>query len=186
MSVISPPPGRTGWNIALIVSVCLNLVLAGVIAMAVYRFAGHPPPFGHGGPMGGMADRVQVRQIMSPRILSHVAPAKADAIHAAAGPHRARLDPLRAAATAARREVLRLYAAPVFDKPAFDAALAKLQAADAALEIEVFKMASDTAAVLSPEERHKALEWQPRDHGFRDGPHRGGPDGAGSPPPHED
>ena len=161
------PPRHS--NVALIVSLCVNLVLAGVIATAVFRFAVHPTDgrvVSSSAPMAPSPERVQVRQILTPHMLMRAAPAKADAIRDVIKAHRDRIDPLRAASQVARREVLRLYGAPTFDKPAFDQALARMQAADAAVFTEVLKVASESGALLSPEERKKAAEWQQHDHEF--------------------
>ena len=85
------PPGRPRWNAALIVSLCVNLLLAGIIATAVVRFTWHHPMFAMGGgPMPGQIERQQVHQIMSPRVLMHVAPDKQDALHAIIKAHQDR------------------------------------------------------------------------------------------------
>lgn len=184
MSAISPPPARRTWNVALIISICLNLVLAGIIAAAVYRFAGIRPMF-PGASMPPPVERMQIHQIMSPRALMHAVPDKVDAIRAVARSHRARLEPLRAEALAARRDVLRLYSAPNLDKAGLDQALARMQAADAALEIEMLKVTAETGAVLSPEDRKNVLQSQPHDHGFHvdfGGWHHGGGPGGDRPP----
>ncbi|CAB3789350.1 hypothetical protein LMG28614_02860 [Paraburkholderia ultramafica] len=52
-----------------------------------------------------------------------------------------------------RREVLRLLAAPQFDRAALDAALARTRAADSSLRAQVEGSVADFAATLSPEER---------------------------------
>ena len=52
-----------------------------------------------------------------------------------------------------RREVLRLLAAPQFDRAALDAALARTRAADSSLRAQVEGSVADFAASLSPEER---------------------------------
>ena len=158
------PPRRS--NVALIVSLCVNLVLAGVIVMAVFRFAMYRPMFSSAGPLGPSAERVQVRQILVPRLLMRAAPEKADAIRDVVKKHHDRIEAMRADSQGARLEVLRLYRAPVFDKPAFDKALARMQAADTALTTEALKVASDSGALLSPEERKMAAEWQPHGRGF--------------------
>jgi uncharacterized membrane protein len=54
-----------------------------------------------------------------------------------------------------RREVLRLLAAPQFDRAALDAALARTRAADSSLRAQVEGSVADFAATLSPEERVK-------------------------------
>jgi uncharacterized membrane protein len=176
----TPPSGR-GWNVALIVSLCVNLVLAGIIATALVRFSffWHHPPAPPAPPPA--QERVSVRQILIPRILIRVVPAKADAIRDLANSHKGRVDALRAESAVARRDVLRLYGEPAFDKPAFEQALVRMRAADAALETEVLKLAVETGNMLSPEERKAVAEWQPpHGRGFGDGrgwQHRGGPGG---------
>lgn len=52
-----------------------------------------------------------------------------------------------------RREVLRLLAAPQFDRAALDAALARTREADSHLRAQVEGSVADFAASLSPEER---------------------------------
>lgn len=200
MSAI-PPPERPRWSVALIVSLCVNLLLAGVIATAAFRFAYRPPPPMMGGPGGpsfhGQPERQQIRLILAPRGLMHVVPEKEDAIRAALEPHRAHMDALRADSQAARREVLRLYAAPTLDKPALEKAFARMLQSDAAIEAELVKMSSEVGALLTADERKKVIEWH--GHGFRgwrgrdgdgprgddrrgDGPRGDGPHGDRPPP----
>jgi uncharacterized membrane protein len=187
MSAI-PPPERPRWSVALIVSLCVNLLLAGVIATAVYRFAVRPPLPMMGGPGGpsfhGQPERQQIRLLLAPRGLMHVVPEKGDAIRAALEAHHPRMDALRADSLAARREVLRLYAAPTLDKPALDKAFARMLQTDAAIEAELVRMSSDVGALLTADERKKVIEW--RGHGFHDwrgrdgdGPRGDGPRGDG-------
>jgi uncharacterized membrane protein len=184
-----PPPERPHSNVALIVSISVNLLLAGVIAMAVFRFAFHAPaPDMPVGPMAGphQSDRQQIRLILTPHGLMRVVPEKQDAISAALRPHWERMETLRADTMAARREVLRQYAAPALDKAALDKAFARMLKADAAMEAELVKASSDVSVLLSPEERKKVLEWRPRGHhggGRRDrGPRGEGLRGEGPPP----
>jgi Predicted integral membrane protein len=187
MSAI-PPPERPRWSVALIVSLCVNLLLAGIIAMAAFRFAFHPPLPMMGGPgFHGQPERQQIRLLLAPRGLMHVVPEKRDAIQAVLEPHHARMDALRADSLAARREVLRLYAAPTLDKPALDKAFARMLETDAAIEAELVKMSSDVGTLLTADERKKVLEW--RGHGFHDwrgrdgdGPRGDGPRGDRPPP----
>lgn len=183
------PPPRS--NVALIISLCLNLVLAGIIAMALMRFAMHGPFFGHGGPdpLGESPERAQVHMALSPRTMIHIAPEKADTIRTLIRAHRGRIEALRGESMAARRHVLDVFGAPNFDKAAFEKSVAQMQAADAAFETEILKLATETALTLTPEERQKAAAWHGRGHG-RDGHGEGfgmrwrhGHDGDGPPPP---
>jgi Spy/CpxP family protein refolding chaperone len=166
-----PPPERPRRNVALIISISVNLVLAGVIAMAVARFAYHGPIFhGHhgagwsiGGPRSGPGgiERQQVRQLMSPWVLVRAAPDKADALRALAKAHRPEIDNLRDAAATARHEVVRLYTADELDRPAFEKALAHMQATNAALEIAVLKATAETSVILTAEQRRAVIAPQP-------------------------
>ena len=176
MSLISPAP-RPNRNLALIVSLCLNLVLAGLIAMAAFRFfVLHVPVFPIVTPPGPANQAPPVRKLLSPHVFLQVAPEKADAIHAVLKAHRERIMALKAETSAARRAVMAVFTAPKFDAAAFDQALARMQAADAALGNEALKVTSETSALLSAEERKKVAEMPPP------GPpggwsHRGPPNG---------
>jgi Spy/CpxP family protein refolding chaperone len=186
MSDTASPPPRS--NLALIISLCLNLVLAGIIAMALVRFAVHGPLFDRGRPMdplGQSPERAQLHQALSPRMLMHVAPEKADQIHSLLRAHRARIEELRTASMAARRHTLEVFGASNFDKATFEKALAQMQAADSAFESEILKVVSETALTLTPEERQKAAAWRGHrgdDRGMR-WRHSHGPDGGEAPPP---
>lgn len=157
-----PPTEPHRSHLLLIISLCVNLVLAGVIAMALVRFMWFRPPLPVEGPP--LPDRVSARQVLAPRFLMHLAPDKAGTIRDIARAHRDRFEALRAEAVAARRDVLRIYGAPVFDKAALEKAVARMQAADGAVEGEVLKLAVETGAVLSADERKHVAEW--RGHGM--------------------
>lgn len=183
------PSPRPRSNVALIISLCLNLILAGVIAMAVARFVVHGPFFGHGepDPLGQSPERVQVHMALSPRTMIHLAPEKADTIRALIRAHRGRIEALRGESMVARRHVLEVFGAPNFDKAAFEKSVGQMQAADAAFETEILKLATETALTLTPEERQKAATWHGRGHGGRGEDHgmgwRRGHDRDGDQPP---
>lgn len=184
-------PAAPRSNIALIVSLCVNLLLAGVIAMAVFRFVAHqqermqpqgtPPQQQSTQP----PERAQVRQLLSPKFLTHLAPQKADQIRDIVDAHREKLDHLKVEANAARREVLTIFGAPTLDQPALGKALARTQAADAAIETEIMKVAAEVAAKLSPEERKKAADWRGHHFGGPMGWHPGNEDGRFGPRPRD-
>ena len=70
--------------------------------------------------------------------------------------------------------------------PAFARALARTQAADAAVETEVMAIAAEIAPLFSLEERKKAADWRNRHPGgpFGGGPWQpGGPEGGRHGPP---
>lgn len=173
---VSPPPRSS--NVALIISLCVNLLLAGLIAIPLVRFAFHGPFFGRppmGDALGPRVERVQMHQMLSPRTLMHAAPDKADKIRSVLDSHRERIDALRDQSMAARRKVMDIFGAAAFNQAAFDKALADMQAADGAFEREILKVVSETAGTLSPEERANAAKWRP----FRGRGHwrHGGPGG---------
>ena len=164
------PHGKS--NVALIVSLCLNLILAGVIAMGGYRAFHHNPMFGGGPGFERGYGRGHGQGAMGSRALMHLLPAESDKIKAIAEAHSDRVFQLRDAARAARLDVLHAFAAPDFNQPAFDGALERVRGADAALEAEELKVVSESVATLTPDERRAAAE-RARDHrGF--GMHRGG------------
>jgi len=183
-------PAAPHSNIALIVSLCVNLLLAGVIATAVFRFVAHQQDWflPQGAPpqqqqSNQQPERAQVRQLLSPKFLSHLAPEKADQIQGVVDRHHAKLDQLKSDANAARREVLTLFAAPALDQAALDKALARTQAADAAVETEIMKVAAEVATKLSPEERKKAADWRGHHFGNPMGWHPGQGDAHSGPRP---
>lgn len=190
-SMPEPRPLNRHMNVALIVSLCINLVLAGVIATAAFRIMTHEPPMGLPKPPEfeqgkNVWNSMAIRRTLSPRLFLSLVPDKADAMRGIMRSHRDRIDELRLETSAARAEVKRVFGAPEFDKVAFDKALQRMQAADMAMGDEGLKMASEAAALLSLEERKRILEWQPRGHGFGHGFGRGfapgdGPRGEGRP-----
>ncbi|HEY0283406.1 MAG TPA: periplasmic heavy metal sensor [Rhizomicrobium sp.] len=164
------PQGKS--NVALIISLCINLVLAGVIAMGGYRAFHHGPMFGNTpgfekGYGGGHGQRP-----MGSRALMHLLPAETGKVKAVADAHRDRVFQLRSEARQARRDVLRTFASPDFSQQAFDRALERVRNADAALEAEELKVVSESVAALTPDERRAAVERAREHRGF--GMHRGG------------
>jgi len=153
-------------NVPLIISLCLNLLLVGLIAAAVVRMMIFQPVFAP--PMGGGfgAGRGMghgmgpMQQMMAPHVLMQAAPDKASRLHDIMEAHRARIDELRIGSLNARHDVMNAFAAPNFDQKAFDASLARVQSADAALEAEALKVLSESAAALSPDERRAAVSQQ--------------------------
>jgi Spy/CpxP family protein refolding chaperone len=158
-------------NLALIVSLCVNLLLAGVIATAVIRHALLPPEPALSSEQQP-PERSQMHQLLSPRFLSHIAPGQAGQIRSIVDRHRGQLNHLKGEAMSARRQVLALFAAPQLDKAALEKALARTQSADAALEQEVMRITVEVAPILTPEQRQKAADWHSR---YR----MGGPLGGG-------
>ncbi|MGC9952767.1 MAG: periplasmic heavy metal sensor [Rhizomicrobium sp.] len=145
-------------NLVLIVSLCVNLILVGVIAMGVFRVFHHGPMFGGGHGFG--------RGELAPHALTHLVPAETDKIKNVVAAHRDRILLLRSDAMAARQDVQRIFAAPDFNQKAFDQSLERVGAADAALEAEEMKVVSESVATLAPDERRADAEWAMAHRGF--------------------
>jgi uncharacterized membrane protein len=188
-------------HLPLIISLCVNLLLAGVIAIPLVRFAIYGPHFDHHfmhDPLGPSPERARLQTMLSPRALFTAAPEKADRFKAVFRAHHERVMQLRQNSMAARRKAIEVFSAPQFDKAAFDKALVDMQAADNTFESEILKVVSESAAMLSPDERRKAIafrpeppmfgdhrrgEWGRGDRDRPDGPPRPGEPGPGGQPP---
>jgi len=139
-----PPPRRRSW--LLIASLCVNLALIAFIAVALWRLAHIDRSVGAG---------------VSPLAPKHVIadfPGHAGAIDAVIEAHRAKIEALRAAAVSTRIASVKLLAAPDYTPQKMQAALAAVAKADAALEAEDVRMAADSLATLSPDERKTLVD----------------------------
>jgi len=140
MSTSEAPVGQRP-SLLLIVSLCLNLALIGVVGVMIWRAQGRE--FGPREPRPGLSAQRLMRMI----------PSEAPKIEAIVAGHRLRLRELRGAAMRARAESFRLLTEPDFDSAAFARSLTVVQTADAALETETMKLTADSVAALTPEER---------------------------------
>jgi uncharacterized membrane protein len=153
-------------NLALIVSLCINLILVGLIAMGAFRVFHHGLMFGGGHGRDGSV----------PHALAHLIPAETDKIKNVIAAHRDRIQQLRNEAMAARQDVRSAFAAPDFNRKTFDQSLERMRVADTALETEEMKIVSESVATLTPDERRAAAEWAKAHRGFgmrHGGGHRG-------------
>jgi uncharacterized membrane protein len=183
---VSAMPSQRLWAAALIVSLCLNFVMIGLLAAMFWRwpfparnFA--PPPgidlgagdigrsHGHGPGMGHGMGLGLGQGPLNPHMLEHIAPAKADAIRAVILAHRKPLADLRDASFAARDAAAKVLAADGATQADIGAAFGKVREADAALETEVLKTVAECAALLTPEERRAALEERMKNGGGHGG-----------------
>jgi len=151
-----PVPAAKPSNVALIASLCLNLILIGVIAMGAWRAYQAPPP-----------PPMEPDGFFPMHALMRLAPDKADAIHKILDAHRDRLRALHEAAMKARADAHAEIADPNFNQAKFDAALVRVQVADQAFESELLKMISECVAQLSPEERKAVAEHHAQHPGTR-------------------
>jgi uncharacterized membrane protein len=139
--------GRS-WKFALLGSAVLNVFLLGAIAGGAYQWFA-----AQGANQPAAQDQRALRFAAAPL---------------AAERQRAFLDGLKNARREGRqyardgrdgrRDVLRLLAAPQFDRAALDAALARTRAADSSLRAMVEASVADFAATLTPEERVEFAE----------------------------
>src|SRR5271169_5620578 len=94
----APAAPKRGSNIALIISLCLNLIFIGVIAVGVFRAAMmHPPQT-----MAGQG-------LFAPRILMAMVPSASDKIQNILDAHGSKMDELRFEAQSARRDARRTF-----------------------------------------------------------------------------
>ncbi|RKF45342.1 periplasmic heavy metal sensor [Paraburkholderia fungorum] len=139
--------GRS-WKIVLVASLVLNVFLVGAIVGGAYQwFAAH-------GALTPAQAQAQAQQRTALRFAAETLSAERQ---------KAFLDGLKKArregrefardGREGRHEVLRLLAAPQFDRAALDAALARTREADSSLRAQVEGSVADFAATLSPEER---------------------------------
>lgn len=184
MSDVDQPRAK-GTNIALIVSVCLNLILVGLIVTAVVRIALFHPMFGSLMAQHPPGRGIVVQQVLSMRALMHAAPAERAKLRAVAVAHRDRVKALRQEALDARQDVLNRFSQPDFDPAAFDAAVKRMHEADSALESEVLKIMYESAVTLTPEERQAVVQQYKDDDGPWRWRRRGG-GGDRGPGPHGD
>ncbi|MDE2111606.1 MAG: periplasmic heavy metal sensor [Alphaproteobacteria bacterium] len=134
---------------ALIVSLCLNLLLVGLIAMALWRaYMPHPmfrPGPGHELGLG--------QGPLNPHTLMRFAPDESDKIGKIMEDHGERIQILRLEAMEARHQAMLTFADPQYTPQRLDKALDNVRSADAALEAEALKVVSESAATLTPAER---------------------------------
>lgn len=128
-------------SVLLIVSLCLNLALIGLIAITFMRTGmGRFEP--HDGKVG-----------LGAQSLMRMVPAEQTKIQAIIDAHRPKMRELRHQAILARGESFRLLAAKDFKADDFAKSLASVDAADAALEAETMAVTAQSVAVLTPQER---------------------------------
>jgi Spy/CpxP family protein refolding chaperone len=128
-------------SVLLIVSLCLNLALIGLIAITLMRTGLH------------RLDHYEGRVSLSAQALMRTFPAEQTKIQAIIDTHRGQMRALRRQAMQARSDSFRLLEAKKFNADEFAKSLASVDAADAALEAETMSMTAQAVAALTPEER---------------------------------
>ena len=144
---MSDPVQRRGASAILIVSLCFNCFLAGIVVLGAWRAIHRAHA------------AIPVRQLLMPQAVKLLLPGdeqgKLDTIIAA---HRQALDTDRDRAVESRAMAFREYESRDFDAAKFAADLEAVRAADGALEDEAFKTMTETAAKLTPQERQKVAD----------------------------
>lgn len=138
-------------SVLLIVSLCLNLALIGLIAITFMRtgmhhFGGRE---GHEGRGGKVA--------LSAQALMRLAPGEEAKIQGILDSHRKQLRELRQQAMQARSEAFHFLESRDFKPDDFARSLAAVQSADAALEAETMKVTAESVAALTPAERETVV-----------------------------
>jgi uncharacterized membrane protein len=145
MSDVSAP--RRGASTILIVSLCFNFFLAGIVVLGTLRAIQRAHA------------AVPVRQLLMPQAVKLLLPgdeqAKLDGIIAA---HKEALDRYRDTAVETRAIAFREYQSKDFDAARFASDLEAIRVADGALEDEALKSMSETAAKLTPQERQTVTD----------------------------
>jgi uncharacterized membrane protein len=163
---VSPGPAKfVTWRSALLIgSFCLNLLLLGALGVGLMRFVFQPEHENKHQPPHQMYFGIG-RGVLNPDYMGRMAPAKAAAIHGIVDARRDDLQNLRRASIDARGDAMRLFTSADFNQPAFDAALARIEAADAAFERGTMQVISASAARLSVEERRAVVDQWRQEHG---------------------
>jgi uncharacterized membrane protein len=144
---MSEPAQRRGVSTILIVSLCFNFFLAGIVVLGTLRAIqrGHAV--------------APVRQLLMPQAVKLLLPeneqTELDDIIAA---HKDALNKYRDQAVESRAIAFREYESKDFDAAKFSADLEAIHSADTALEEEAIKSMSETAAKLTPQERQTVAD----------------------------
>jgi uncharacterized membrane protein len=134
--------GRT-WKIVLVASLVLNVFLVGAIVGGAYQW------FAARGAVAPVLAQQRALRFAAQTLSADRQKAFVDSLRDARREGRQYARDGREG----RRDVLRLLAAPQFDRAALDAALARTRDADSRLRAQVEGSVADFAATLSPEER---------------------------------
>ena len=142
MAGATPSRGRA---IALVVSLCLNVLLAALILGVLSRAVGG----GFIGQPGGQ---------LAPGIIARgLSPESQDKIRGIQAEHRDAMQEARKGARQARLAAFRSFAAQDYSPNAFANSLEQVRAADGRLEEEAILMLRDTIGSLTPEERKAVI-----------------------------
>lgn len=164
------PTGLGRWlGLALVASVCLNLLIAGALASSYWSMRGGDGHRGERGAGGGQFS--QIAQSLPPE--------RRGAIRAALAAARPVIAPLRQQAREAREDVNRLLTAETFDREKLAAAHLLEIAAEAEVRRAVSRVLMDVAATMTVEERRMLAQSREARGGGRGGRRGGSPDGGG-------
>jgi uncharacterized membrane protein len=167
MSEPTKPQTKDRASVPFIVSLCLNVALIAMIAVVITANLLRPPrPPWSAGPLGPYA------------LMAAAEPAERTRIEAIVERHKARIRDLTRQAAQARLVAFDLFARQQFNASDYMNALDKIRLSNDALQAEVSKLMTESAAHLSPQERaglaekarehHKGLWRAWRFRGFRE------------------
>jgi len=150
--------GMGRWlGIALIASLCVNLLVAGAVASSFWSLRHHGGERGVDGlSPGGFR-----------RFVETLPPERRAQIRGSAEGMRRTLAPLRQQARAAREEVQQLLVAPTVDKEKLIAAHQREIEAEGAIRKTVSGALVDLVSAMTPEERRRLAEWREARHAGR-------------------
>lgn len=141
---------RWAW-VVLIASLAANLFVVGVVARSVwpgrYAAAGHGP--------GGLLGNLMAYSKELPEERRGIVRQSFDKDRPLAS-----LKPLREELRTARQEAARLFRAEPFDRDAFLAAEARVQAAEVKMRQNVVRFSADLASRMTADERAGFLKWR--------------------------
>ncbi len=141
------PRARRGVSTILIVSLCFNFFLAGIVVLGTIRAIARG------------AAAIPVRQLLMPQAVKLLLPdSEQGKLNAVIDAHRDALNKFRDQAIETRAESFRAFTAGDFDVAKFTASLDAIRAADSALEEEAMKSMAETAARLTPQERRMVAD----------------------------
>lgn len=151
--------GLGRWlGIALVASLCVNLLIAGALASSYWSIRKSGDGIGAGARRGG--DQFG-------RFVSSLPAERRQAIREAAAGGRRALSPLRQQARMAREDVNRLLAAETLDRKGLAAAHLREIEAEAEIRRAVSRVLMDVAAMMTAEERRAFAQWREQRPGGR-------------------
>ncbi|HEX2593114.1 MAG TPA: periplasmic heavy metal sensor [Rhizomicrobium sp.] len=141
MSESGSRPRRAIW---LILSVCLNVVLIGMLVVGMMRAWHHK--------------QEATGAFSTLSIIGHLPPDRAAAVQKIIDAHTPRMNQLKNEALQSRLAARKIFASPTIDQEAYRKAQEGMRAADDAIEVEKLSQMHDISTVLTAEERKAIVD----------------------------